>query len=350
MIPERSDEVRSHGRTSMPASPVRPADNPANTLSPFWEPLRPSTAVVPWLVIGATASLLAAGIAFSDLSLEAGAFAVPLLIAIGAVLCIRVVRPPGPLHLALHAVPQLTSFYALATPLSYAVASADAPLSDAKLLTLDRVLGFDWLAYVSMVEAHPWLGLSFKLAYGSLLPQLIILVLLGCRLQRPDFCIELNLALMISALVTIAISGLLPAMANYVHLGLTVADFPNLAPESAFVHVHDLIALRSGSMHRLSLAGENGIITFPSYHAALAVIFGTRFWSFPRFRWPGLALNGVMLAAAPVYGGHYLVDVLAGSVVAFMAIRASAAFTRRDGKAFESTNPLPLAAGVDAEI
>ena len=63
-----------------------------------------------------------------------------------------------------------------------------------------------------------------------------------------------------------------------------------------------------------------GIVRFPSFHTALAVIFtyahrGIR-WSFP----PVAALNGVMLRSIPSEGGHYLVDMIAGGAVALVAI------------------------------
>ena len=58
-----------------------------------------------------------------------------------------------------------------------------------------------------------------------------------------------------------------------------------------------------------------GIVTFPSYHTVLAILFvythrGLR-WTFP----PVAVLNGLMLAAIPSVGGHYVVDMIGGALV-----------------------------------
>jgi membrane-associated phospholipid phosphatase len=111
-------------------------------------------------------------------------------------------------------------------------------------------------------------------------------------------------------------------MAMFVHLGLQPYDYPNLDPAAAFVHVAHLSALRAGTLRVISLDGAEGLITFPSYHAALGVIFATSFWTVRSLRWPGLAVNTVMIAATPIDGGHYFIDVLAGIMVAAVSLAA----------------------------
>ena len=74
-------------------------------------------------------------------------------------------------------------------------------------------------------------------------------------------------------------------------------------------------ALRNGEMTRISLTQVNGLITFPSFHAALAIILiyasrGVKVL-FPAF----LVLNLLMLAATPTVGGHYFIDIIAGACV-----------------------------------
>jgi membrane-associated phospholipid phosphatase len=63
-----------------------------------------------------------------------------------------------------------------------------------------------------------------------------------------------------------------------------------------------------------------GIVTFPSFHATLAIIMT---YAVRRYRW-ALAvfgsLNCLMILAIPTVGGHYLVDLFGGAVVAGLAI------------------------------
>jgi len=37
-------------------------------------------------------------------------------------------------------------------------------------------------------------------------------------------------------------------------------------------------------------------------------------------RWPALALNAAMIASCPIVGAHYIVDLIAGGVLAWGAI------------------------------
>jgi membrane-associated phospholipid phosphatase len=75
--------------------------------------------------------------------------------------------------------------------------------------------------------------------------------------------------------------------------------------------------------------GSEGIITFPSLHAALAVIVAAVLWPIPVLRWPVLGVNALMLAATPIDGSHYFIDVVAGIVLALACLTAARAMARR---------------------
>jgi membrane-associated phospholipid phosphatase len=75
-----------------------------------------------------------------------------------------------------------------------------------------------------------------------------------------------------------------------------------------------------GTLHGLNLSRLVGILTFPSFHAASAALY---IWAFSPLRWLRLLLvpcNILMIAASPVGGGHYFVDVFAGIAVSAAAI------------------------------
>ncbi len=86
-------------------------------------------------------------------------------------------------------------------------------------------------------------------------------------------------AAILSGVVVVLLSGLTPAASNYVYLNLSLRDFPNLHPAAAFAHHADFSGLRDGSLRLIDLASMEGIITFPSYHAALGATF---IWGFVR--------------------------------------------------------------------
>jgi len=67
----------------------------------------------------------------------------------------------------------------------------------------------------------------------------------------------------------------------------------------------------------------NGIICFPSLHAAVAVIVPfTLRWNRPLFV-AVLMLDGVILVSAVPSGNHYFADVIGGVLIAAVAIAAS---------------------------
>jgi hypothetical protein len=72
-----------------------------------------------------------------------------------------------------------------------------------------------------------------------------------------------------------------------------------------------------------------GVLTFPSFHAVSAVLYAWAFWPIRWLRPLALLCNGAMMAATPVGWGHYLVDLLAGIVVAAAAIYAARLIVRR---------------------
>lgn len=65
-----------------------------------------------------------------------------------------------------------------------------------------------------------------------------------------------------------------------------------------------------------------GLVTFPSFHTALAVIFAYSMRGIRYIALPVYALNAMLILATLPQGGHYLVDVVAGLAVAAMSIKS----------------------------
>jgi membrane-associated phospholipid phosphatase len=218
---------------------------------------------------------------------------------------------------ALGGTAQLIAFSSVGAPLSYVAASLGWPLQDALFDAADRALGFDWPAMLAWMNAHPALHSACKLAYLSFTPQATITVLaLGFSARYTRLRVFL-LAFMLAALVTIAISALLPAQGVWGHHALSAAEYPAIIPATRELHLPVFSGLRDGSFRLLMAAGSDGIITFPSLHSALGVIFILALWPVPVLRWAALVVNLLMIAATPIDGGHYFIDILAGVVIAF---------------------------------
>lgn len=212
---------------------------------------------------------------------------------------------------------QMTLFTILGVTLAYLLAARAGPLWDGKLVAADARLGLAWPSLLDMADRLPaptlWLG---GLAYHSLSLQMVAcifaLVAAG-QLERLRLMVA---AASLAGVVTILVSGLMPAFGNLFDPGA----YRQLWPSIAWLE-RDLIAgLRNGNVRLLDLSQLMGIVSFPSYHATLPVILT---WALRPVRgvvWPAAAWAGLTVVATPVFGGHYGVDVLAGLLLAMIAI------------------------------
>jgi hypothetical protein len=276
------------------------------------------------MVAGVAVAVLAAPLA-SDFRIDWQSFAAPAA-ACAALLAggwfYRRWRSDPRLASGLDSTAQVVAFAAVGAPLSYLAASANLPLQDHAFDLFDRALGLDWTAMLVWMNTSPTVYAVLRPTYLSLTLQMTTVVLCLAFSGRLLWLRVYTLAFILAALVSIAVSVVLPAAGAWPHYGMTAAASPNILPavsESWPV----FYGLRDGSFRALTAIGSQGIITFPSLHAALAVILIAGLWPVPVLRWVILILNLGMLAATPIDGSHYFIDVWAGIVLAVLCIFAA---------------------------
>jgi hypothetical protein len=196
--------------------------------------------------------------------------------------------------------------------LSYLLASLDYPTIDHQLDNFDKALGFDWLAWYNFINAHPAIQLALFIVYASVPLQIIFSIIYFSHREESNRCNELWWTAVISLLITIILSGILPAMGTFEYYG--VADAAH------GVHLQDLHGLRDGNLLGFSLSQLQGIITLPSYHTVLIILLTYIYRDHKGVLWIVLPLNLVQLIAIPSEGGHYIADMLAGGAVAVLSI------------------------------
>jgi hypothetical protein len=228
------------------------------------------------------------------------------------------------------ALAQVILFSALGVALSYMLARGDGALWDERLGRWDGYLGFDWLSYLRWVDQSAALTAVLRISYASLIPQIIVLVLaLGFTGRVRELRIVM-LGAIICGTICILVSAFFPAVSNPAHLGLTGRDFQHVNPWAGYLHLADLRALRDGSFTALHFGSAQGIITFPSYHAGLSLVTMWGFWKCGPvwLRGGGMTIAALTIAATPVDGGHYLVDVLAGLAIAAVSLPVASRVVR----------------------
>lgn len=289
-----------------------------------------------WLVIGAMGAALVLSLLVTSFSIELSS----LVIAVGFVglyggFAHANARSPArrdpQVMFVLGGTAQIVLITAIMAPLTYVAAAMNFPMQDAALLAADRALGFDWAAYVGYVDAHPALAGLLNAGYGMIRWPIFAIPVILAALRHYRRINEFTFAFGIALAVTTIISGLVPAIGVYHQIGLDPATLKHINVNAYLAQLRDLPPTRAGALRHLDLLGLGGIVTFPSFHAASAVLYGWALWPLRRLRLLIVLVNGLMLAATPANGGHYLVDIIAGVTIAIAAVVAAKAVGRLIG-------------------
>ena len=314
----RTAAKKSANRTLFPGSITAILSSPSDTVT-----LRRLDRLI-WLSTAAVATFVLLAALASNFFIVWRSFTVPALATaglVGAAWFYRHIRPDLVLASALENTAQLIAFAAVAAPLSYIVAAANLPLQDHLFATLDRALRLDWLALLQWMDAFPASHTLLRLTYFSLTVQTAIAIL-SLAVTGKILQLRIYLLSFVSAtLITIAISALLPGAGAWPYYGLS-AD-PHRINPVVTTSLPAFLCLRDGSCRELMALGAQGIIAFPSLHAALAMILVLTLWPIPILRWIALSLNSAMIASTPIDGSHHFIDVLAGLAVGALCFRAA---------------------------
>lgn len=256
----------------------------------------------------------------------------PLLALIGVLFVVsgfyRLVRRDVRLQTITEASGQILLILLFGILLTYAAMAVAFPYRDAELHLIDKALRLDRSAYLAFFNSRPWFAEMAGLAYLSLLPQFALVPLALFITDRLLRLQVLMLGVGIALLLTNAISVFTPAVDAFVYLDITPPVFAKIST-SLHTQVPTLEALRSGALRSIRLDNLEGLITFPSFHTAGGLLFAWALREVPYLRWLGLTLNGALIAATPVHGAHYFIDLIGGAAVAFLSIMASHWLSRR---------------------
>jgi len=155
--------------------------------------------------------------------------------------------------------------------------------------------------------SRPVIRLMLWTAYGKGGLQLLGLFLVHCMRAPGKGTSELLWNFMVTLLLVIALSVFLPAVA-----------MPGMIGQH---HIDVFLAVRDGQMKVLDESAIIGIVAFPSFHAAMGLIFIHSARNMKSLLAVMVPLNLLIIVATPPCGGHYLVDTIAGLAVAAVSIR-----------------------------
>lgn len=248
-----------------------------------------------------------------------------IMAIVAAILLLRagyVMRRPHAriIHTLLENGAGIIAYTAILAPVSYLCARNSLPLFNDAFNAADLALGYDWHFWADLEDSIPAVSLLLRIAYASMLPQTVFVLILLPVIGDGQRGFSFIRASLIAAIIACAGSYAMPAAMP------EAVDTAWYGPWSA---------LRTTAPFSVSLSQVEGIITFPSFHAAVAVLL--------LYAVRGLGLVTIvfgvaellMLISTTTYGHHYFCDVLAGIVVAVGAIWLTSHLDRR----FPATRP-----------
>jgi membrane-associated phospholipid phosphatase len=279
-----------------------------------------------WCVTFAAAALLVMVLARTDFVLRASdpiAIIMAGLASILAPLSFALLwkgsaRWPNVSHAA-NVLSQLIAASMLIAPLTYIAASLNYPLQDKNLFAIDQFMGLDWRSHLNTVDRYG-LGPIYNFGYRTFSWQPLLVPILLCLSGKAARAYQFSLAFLLTVMVTVLISVFLPAAGTYSFLNLSPADYPHLHPVDDFDHMRHLPLLRDGKLRILEIGQLTGIVTFPSFHAAAAILYLWALWAVSWMRVIALICNALLLLSTPIDGGHYFIDVIAGVSLAILSI------------------------------
>ncbi len=220
----------------------------------------------------------------------------------------------------LGAISQLLLIATIMGPLTYVAAVTNWPLQDRALLAIDRAMGMDPEMIARYVNDRDWLGALLVRSYTLIK---IILVAIPLVLALTSRFVRLQvfvLAFSLTLIMTLLISTFTPAVGTYYGLNIDPAQFSSLDASMYQAQLRDILALRDGSLRHLELFKITGIVSFPSFHAASAVLYIWALWPVRYVGGAAVVLNLLMMASTPVIGAHYMIDVFGGVALAVIGI------------------------------
>ena len=205
--------------------------------------------------------------------------------------------------------------YGRSSSISEAVLSRS--LADTTLLKWDQFLGFNWTQF-SRLFADPKAYLVLFTVYDLFRLEGAYILGFLCLSGQINKAWQLLTAASACLLVSVFMMLWFAADGSFVGCGLKVEGLPyhaTLCTYGPIIH-----GLKDGAIRTIDASMYYGLVSFPSFHVAGALLLVWAVWRWRIGRWLSLIFNVLMGIAAIVIGGHYFVDIIGGLILGLAAI------------------------------
>jgi membrane-associated phospholipid phosphatase len=243
-----------------------------------------------------------------------------VLLLIGC-LCYCILRPLPRLIESVELIIWAVLLNNVLSPLILIAGRSPRPLIDHSLCVIDGGMHFSTEFIVHLAAQAPVLRVALAFTYPVLGPLVIIAILALPVFGHADAARRYILGTTLAVILTSAIFALWPAAGPWTteNIGIT--------KEQAGVTAY-LMRLKSSVPVEVDLK-DAAIVSFPSFHVALAILTAVAFGSFRRLRVWAWVLTVLICISTITTGWHYGIDLLGGIVVAVVSIAAAGQIKER---------------------
>lgn len=213
----------------------------------------------------------------------------------------------------------LTSFVGILA--AYATQRLALPLQDQLFAAGDRALAIDWIGFVHWVDDRPALAAALRYAYDTMGMQIILPAAAFAFMDRIEDLRIYLLAFVLALVVTTIGGALLPAESPYAMVDSAAFHTLGFNGQTPLEHLRQL---RTEGPLVINSHSLGGILCLPSFHAVVAVLTPLSLRNQKALFYPLALLCAATLVGAVTEGGHYVMDIIVGAVLA-IAARACAA-------------------------
>lgn len=184
------------------------------------------------------------------------------------------------------------------------------PIIDSALLKIDQALGFSTLHLLDFVHRHEYLLLALKLAYTSWAYLVLLTPFILSLFANEKYLNAYFLSLMFSLMIGVLIYYFFPTIAP-----------AGVLQSAYFTHAqHQLVERFYQSHHSQPVtAVASGQIAFPSFHVTYSLLVLAALRPYRWLFYPVLVVSVFSILATMGLGYHYLMDVIAAFIVAYVS-------------------------------
>lgn len=207
-------------------------------------------------------------------------------------------------------------------------ARLQVPLLDSVLASCDRALGLKVNEVVAWIRQYPNLDWFLIRCYDQLVPMILAAVVIPPLFNQMRRAKEYVLATYVATLIGIVWFALVQALGPWEYYHYSCGVFQDR-------YVETFHALKTEPVFHFDYSYSDGLVCFPSFHTALAVLAAYALWSIPHVRWPASGLATLIVVSTVTSGTHYLIDVWGGLLVAAVGVWIARGFIRIEARWLE---------------